>query len=98
MAIFEDKNHELQLELNKKEVELEAALSCQQESHRLKTDLDKEIAELKCQLTAKSIELQYKEKRLEELEKALHDVTLKSLNPAQVPMVSNCFRSSSKIT
>ncbi|XP_032792378.2 myosin-11 isoform X2 [Daphnia magna] len=83
LAIFEDKNHELQLELNKKEVELEAALSCQQESQRLKTDLDKEIAELKCQLTAKSIELQYKEKRLEELEKALDDVTLKSLNPAQ---------------
>ncbi|KAI9551963.1 hypothetical protein GHT06_022300 [Daphnia sinensis] len=83
LTIFEEKNHELQLQLDKKEVELEAALSCQQESQRLKTDLDKEIAELKCQLTAKSIELQYKEKRLEELEKTLDEMTLKSLNPTQ---------------
>lgn len=84
LKICEEYNRELQLQLNEKAVELEATLAIQEDAQRLKRDADKEIAELKCQLMAKSIELQYKDKRMEELEKSIDELTLKPLNPNQV--------------
>ena len=42
------------------------------------------MADLKFQLSEKSVELQYKEKRIEETENALKDMTLQSHNLDQV--------------
>ncbi|XP_046443565.1 myosin-11-like isoform X2 [Daphnia pulex] len=80
LAIIEENNRELQRKFDEKAQELEAALVCQENSQRLKADLDKEVADLKCQLISKSIELQYKGERMEEMEKALDELTQKSLN------------------
>jgi predicted nucleic acid-binding Zn-ribbon protein len=84
LAIIEESNRELQRKFDEKAQELEAALVCQENSQRLKADLDKEVADLKCQLISKSIELQYKGERMEEMEKALDELTQKSLNAERV--------------
>ncbi|EFX81812.1 hypothetical protein DAPPUDRAFT_241952 [Daphnia pulex] len=73
LAIIEENNRELQRKFDEKAQELEAALVCRENSQRLKADL-------KCQLISKSIELQYKGERMEEMEKALDELTQKSLN------------------
>jgi septal ring factor EnvC (AmiA/AmiB activator) len=53
-------------------------------SQRLIADLEKQIAELKFQLSEKAIELQCKEKKIEETENALKDLSLHSHSDEQV--------------
>ena len=91
MAIAEENNRELQRKLDEKAQELEAVFVFRENSQRLKADLEKEVAELKCQLMAKSIELQYKGERMEEMEKALDEFTQKSFNSERVIIRSTNF-------
>lgn len=86
LANSENKNHQLQEALQDKIRNLEEKVALEEHSQRIKADLDKEVADLKCQLTSKTIELQYREKRMEETERALNELTLRqSENSGQVP-------------
>lgn len=62
----------------------EYILAGQETSLRLISDLKKQMADLKFQLSEKAIELQCKEKKIEETENALKDLTLHSHSNEQV--------------
>lgn len=80
LTILNERNRDL----DKKTREAEEIFAGQENSQRLIADLEKQVADLKFQLSEKTIELQCKEKRIEETENSLKDLTLQSHSLDQV--------------
>ena len=84
LASVQDSNIQLQNLLDKKACELEKHIEEQKSAQQLKTKLNEEIDNFKCQLMTNAIEIQYKDKKIEEMEKTLNDMNLNSNNLLRV--------------
>ncbi len=80
LSILNEHNRDLE----RKTREAEYIFAGQETSQRLIADLEKQIAELRFQLSEKAIELQCKEKRIEDTENALNHLSLHSHSDEQV--------------
>lgn len=91
LAASEENSRCLQAALDEKNRALEEKVGVEENFQRLKASLEKDVADLKCRLMEKSIELEYKEKRIEEIEKALNECTQSSKTSQQVFGIPNFY-------
>jgi predicted nucleic acid-binding Zn-ribbon protein len=74
LSILNERNRDLE----RKNCEAEYIFANQETSQQVIADLEKQVAELKFQFSEKAIEVQCKEKKIEETENALKDLSLQS--------------------
>ena len=67
LTVSQERNQELELELKENLQRLETAHGQEEKLRQSNADLEKAVGELKCELMAKTVELQYKDKKLEEI-------------------------------